>query len=101
MQKIPIDKTRYICFDEVNNTATVVVIPEVQKTLESAQERLAQLPLEPDEKELLQWAKENYPVMDYSKEKQYLEAQITEAQQVALNVPGQIKYIDGGEIPLY
>lgn len=21
MQKIPIDKTRYICFDEVNNTA--------------------------------------------------------------------------------
>ena len=25
----------------------------------------------------------------------------TVAQQVALNVPGQIKYIDGGEIPLY
>jgi len=35
MQKIPIDKTRYICFDEVNNTATVVVIPELEKTLQS------------------------------------------------------------------
>lgn len=82
MQKIPIDKTRYICFDEVNNTATVVVIPEVQKTLLDAQTRLAQLPVEPDEKELLQWAKESFPTMDYSKEKQYLEAQISEAQQL-------------------
>lgn len=82
MQKIPIDKTRYICFDEVNNTATVVIIPEMQKTLESAQERLAQLPTEPDEKELLGWAKENFPTMNYSKEKQYLETQISEAQQL-------------------
>lgn len=82
MQKIPIDKTRYICFDEVNNTATVVVIPELQKTIQEAQERLAQLPVEPDEKELLEWAKENFPKMDYSKEKQYLETQISEAQQL-------------------
>lgn len=28
MQKIPIDKTRYILFDEVNNTATVVNVQE-------------------------------------------------------------------------
>lgn len=80
--KIPIDKDRYIIFDEKKNTATVVVIPEMQKTLQSAQERLAQLPTEPDEKELLGWAKENFPTMNYSKEKQYLEAQISEAQQL-------------------
>lgn len=83
MQRIPIDKTRYICFDEVNNTAEVVVIPELQETIQKAQERLAQLPEEPDENELLEWAKKNHPqAMDYSKEKQYLEAQITEAQQL-------------------
>lgn len=82
MQKIPIDKQRYICFDEVNNTAKVVIIPELEKTIYDCQTRLAQLPVEPDEKELLQWAKENFPTMDYSKEKQYLEAQITEAQEL-------------------
>lgn len=82
MQKIPIDKTRYILFDETNNTATVVVIPELQKTIQDCQTRLAQLPAEPDEKELLEWAKENYPIMDYSKEKQYLETQIVEAQSL-------------------
>lgn len=82
MQKIPIDKTRYILFDEVNNTATVVVITELQKTIQDCQTRLAQLPIEPDEKELLQWARENFPLMDYSKEKQYLESKISEAQQL-------------------
>lgn len=82
MQKIPIDKTRYILFDETNNTSKVVIIPEVEKTIQEAQERLAQLPPEPSGEELLAWARENYPTMDYSKEKQYLEAQISEAQQL-------------------
>lgn len=82
MQKIPIDKTRYILFDETNNTSRVVIVPEVEKTIQKAQERLAQLPPEPSDEELLAWARENYPIMDYAKEKQYLEAQISEAQQL-------------------
>ena len=83
MQKIPIDKTRYICFDEVNNTAKVVIIAKVQKTLQSAQERLAQLPTEPDEKELLEWARENHPqAMDYSVEKSNLESIISDSKKL-------------------
>lgn len=81
--KIPVDKDRYIVFDEKTNTATVVVIPELQKVVTYAQERLAEIPQEPTDTELLEWARENHPqAMDYSKEKQYLEAQITEAQQL-------------------
>jgi len=78
MQKIPIDKTRYILFDEVNNTSKVVIIPEVEKTIQEAQERLAQLPPEPSEEELLAWAKDNYPMMDYSVEKASLEKVIAD-----------------------
>ena len=78
MQNIPIDKTRYILFDEVNNTSKVVIIPEVEKTIQEAQERLAQLPPEPSEEELLAWARENYPMTDYSREKASLEGIIAE-----------------------
>ena len=80
--KIPIDKDRYIILDEKKNTATVVVVPVVQAQIQQAQEKLAQLPTNPGDEELLVWARKNYLAMDYSKEKQYLETQISEAQQL-------------------
>jgi len=40
--------------------------------------RLAAIPLEPTETELLDWARENWPQMDYSAERAVIEARLEE-----------------------
>ena len=82
MQYITLDKERFIEVDLERNTSKVFVKAELEKQLKEAQERLLQIPEKPSDKDLLAWAKENFPTMDYSREKQYLEAQISEAQQL-------------------
>jgi len=82
LQKIPIDKTRYIIFDDVENTAKVVVPQLVSETLAKAQAKLNSIPAAPSDSELLAYAREHYPAMDYSAEKAELEKTIAESSQL-------------------
>lgn len=76
--KFIIDKNRYILFNEKTNEATVVVISEIAEKLEVAQDRINKIPTEPTIDELLSFARENYPTMDYSAEKASLQKTIQE-----------------------
>lgn len=78
LQKILIDKTRYIVFDDVANTAKVVVPQLVSEALAKAQAKLSSIPAAPSDSELLAYAKEHYPAMDYSAEKASLQKTIQE-----------------------
>ncbi len=78
LQKILIDKTRYIVFDDVENTAKVVVPQLVSEALAKAQAKLSSIPAAPSDSELLAYAKEHYPAMDYSAEKASLQKTIQE-----------------------
>jgi len=76
--KIIIDKNRYIVFNEKTNEATVVVISEIAEKLEVAQDQISKIPTEPTIDELLSFARENYPTMNYSAEKASLQKTIEE-----------------------
>lgn len=80
MQILPIDKDRYVKVD--GDKAEVFYLTEVEKCLKEATARLAELPTQPTDEELLEWARENYPAMDYSAEKQSLEAKISECNSI-------------------
>ena len=82
LQKILIDKTRYIILDTVLNTATVVIPQKVQETIEAAQARLSAIPQSPTDEELLAFARKNYPSLDYTAEKADLEKTIAENSQL-------------------
>lgn len=82
MQYIVIDKEKFVEVDLEKNTAKVFIKGELEKQLKEAQERLAKIPEKPGDEELLEWARVNYPIMNYSREKEYLETQISEAQQL-------------------
>lgn len=82
LQKILIDKTRYIVFDDVANTAKVVVPQLVSEALAKAQAKLSSIPAAPSDSELLAYAKEHYPAMDYSAEKADLEKTIADNSQL-------------------
>lgn len=78
LQKIPIDKTRYIIFDDAENTAKVVVPQLVSETLAKAQAKLNSIPAAPSDEDLLAFARAHYPAMDYSAEKASLQKTIEE-----------------------
>lgn len=82
MQYITLDKERFIEVDLEKNTSKVFVKAELEKQLKEAQERLTKIPDKPSDEELLEWAIGNYPQMNYSREREYLEAQISEAQKL-------------------
>jgi len=56
----------------------VDALKEERKAIE---EKLATIPGEPDDKELLAWAREHYPRMDYSANRAALEARIAEIKE--------------------
>ena len=71
----------YVAFDETNKTAVVIDKTEAQKELEFNQAQLASLPATPADKDLLIWAKENYPRIEgIEQSKQLIESEITKLQ---------------------
>ena len=68
---------KYVEVDETTNFASVLARDEVQKELDEATVRLKEIPPAPTDKELLAWAKENYPMVDYSAEIAHLEQIVT------------------------
>ena len=74
MDYITIDKENFIEYDTKTKKANLLVKTELVKELADAEARLAEIPEGPTDEELLEWAKENYPDMDYSVEKAALES---------------------------
>lgn len=73
---IKIDNNTYIQYDATMDAAIVFHKDELEIELAEAQKRLAEIPEGPTDSELLEWAKVNYPFMDYSTEKSDLTATI-------------------------
>jgi len=55
-----------------NGKATIFDQKEIEAEVANIEARLIAIPSLPSDAELLRWAKDNYPMMDYSKEKQTL-----------------------------
>lgn len=53
-------------------------VDALKEERKATEERLAAIPGEPDDKEMLAWAREHYPRMDYSAERAALEARLSE-----------------------
>ena len=68
----------YILFD--GKTARVVDKAELTKQLEFNQAQLASLPAKTTDKDLLAWAKENYPSSATEKSRTLIEAEISKLQ---------------------
>ena len=74
---IKLTDDKYVEVDE-NDQARVVVKSELEKQVKQAEDRLKEIPQPPSDEELLAWAKENYPMMNYEVEKQALEKVIAD-----------------------
>jgi hypothetical protein len=81
---IKIDDNTWIFYE--GETATVIKKDELQAELERAQQKLSEIPAEPTDAELLDWARINYPRMNYSVEKNTLEEFITKNTSILNNL---------------
>lgn len=82
MKYLNITKDKWVEVDETKDTATVFIASELIQTKSEFQERLKELPQAPSDEELLKWAKEHYPSMNYQVEKEYLETKISKINDI-------------------
>lgn len=82
MQYIKIDPKTVIGYDLATRTCKMFNPTELLAEKTAAETRLAQIPPKPDDKTLLEWAKTNYPTLNYETEKQTLQSKIAEATAV-------------------
>ena len=80
MDFVKIDIDKFITYSTDKMAATIYSKEVLAKEIAGLEERLANIPAVPSDKELLAWAKVNYPVLDYSKEREYLEKTIAEKE---------------------
>ena len=73
---IKINKEKIIDYDEATNRAVVYSVADVAREALEAKTKLGSVPEIPSDKELLEWAKKNYPMPDYTAEKEYLNQKI-------------------------
>lgn len=73
-----IDTDKFLEYDTKAMSAKIYSKAELTKEIKEAETRLKEIPAEKTDKELLEWARLNYPEMDYSKEKEALETKIAE-----------------------
>jgi hypothetical protein len=78
MQIFKIDKDKFIAYE--NDTAKVYSRVELLKQKEESLKRLEEIPPKPTDKELLEWARTNYPQVNYEVEKRSLEAKVAECK---------------------
>lgn len=80
MQILPLEKGKYVKVD--GDRAEVFYLAEVEKCLAESTARLSEIPEPISDEELLKWAKENYPQVNYQAEKQSLEAKVDECKSL-------------------
>lgn len=77
MKYFRVDDDKFIELNETNNRTTVLSKAELEASVVTATQRLAEIPDEPSDDELLIWAKANHPSkFDYSVEKKTLQEAI-------------------------
>lgn len=77
MRYIKIDNGIWVAYDEVaKNVVETINLPAVKNRINELQEKLDSLPPLPNNTQLLSWAKINYPVINRTEEKKYLETEI-------------------------
>lgn len=66
MKYLKVNTDQYVEIDE-NDNVRMVSIKQLEQQIEDAEARLKEIPVQPDDKELLEWARANHPqMMDYS-----------------------------------
>ena len=65
-----------------NGKATIFDQKEVEAEVVNIEARLIAIPSLPSDDELLKWARDNYPMMDYSKEKSELTSRKEKLEQL-------------------
>lgn len=78
----------YIEYNEETHRAEVFDPKEVEVRLRSARERLEAIPKDLSDSELLEWAKLNYPKMDYSAEVSELKRIIEDCETKLTGIKG-------------
>jgi hypothetical protein len=69
MRYINVEKDLWVEVDEKKRVSRVFDRKELEAELVQTEARLGEIPPTPSDKELLAWAKANYPMMDYGAEK--------------------------------
>ena len=80
MTILPIEKGKYVKVD--GDQAKVFYLKEVEKCLAESTARLKEIPEPISDEELLAWARENYPQVNYEAERQSLEAKVAECKSL-------------------
>jgi hypothetical protein len=75
MVKIDVNKDIIIIFDEKNKTATVIDKGVINERIAEIYGRLAEINIVKD-KDLLDWAKKNYPTPEIAEERSRLEKEL-------------------------
>lgn len=73
MKYFKVDDDKFIEFNEENGRTTVISKAEIETSIAFSQQRLAEIPDEPSDEEMLVWARQNFPRVDYSTEKRTLQ----------------------------
>jgi hypothetical protein len=76
MKYIQVNKDLWVEVDEQTKKTVAFNPKDLQGQLSDLTSRLQEIPKEPTDRELLAWARVNYPQMDYSNEKKHLGTQI-------------------------
>jgi hypothetical protein len=79
---IKIDDTKFISYDETLGSAEVVDPSVLKLELETVNKRLEEIPPDPSDAVLLEWARLNYPRTDYSAEKNFLEQKKSKLEKI-------------------
>lgn len=77
---------KYIEYNDKTDTVRVFIKSDLEKQNEDAQARLAEIPPAPTDKVLLEWARANYPIMNYANEKANLEKVISEGEATLASI---------------
>jgi hypothetical protein len=88
MQYFKVNDDTFIQFDPTNFTSKTVTISGLQNEIEASQNRLAQIPVGPSDADLLAWARQNYPMTDYSAEINMLNNTIANDQSILTVIQG-------------
>lgn len=76
METLILDRDRFVTVD--GEKAMVYSKKRLLEQIKQAETRLVEIPELPSDEELLEWARANYPMMDYSRERATLEGVISE-----------------------